>query len=108
MALRLTTNPIVPLSMRSLFDRWVLSRRVVIEAEDNTRVEFDSALESVQRELDIEIALSREFGRRASLGFIELCALRCRVAEQIEAEDTRAEFDAIVSQLAHPSQGGEK
>lgn len=94
-------------SLSELFDRWVMTRRVVLRAEANTRAEFDSALRSTQDELDIEIRLTRELGRRFRVGFPELCALRVRMAEEIRTEDERAEFQRIVAEFAHPSNGGE-
>lgn len=76
-----------------------------LEFHRNTVAEHEAARESIAHELDVEIALSRELGRRLGLGFPELCVLRVRVADQMRAEDERAEFDRIVSQMVHPSNG---
>jgi hypothetical protein len=108
MSTRLTHHRAPLLGMaRAALDGWFLNRRVVRLAEEQTRTEFDAALESTQRELDVEIALTRELARRVEYGFKELCALRVRVTEQIQAQDDEAEFNEIVARSFHPSQGGE-
>ena len=82
---------------------------------ENTRREYVAANESTQRELDIEIELSRRLGHIAGIDFAGLCALRVQVQDDFHAQDVVADAEDVLRRafpdpsafLAHPSNGGE-
>jgi hypothetical protein len=95
------------LNLTHLLNRAILALPVVKRAQELTRAEFDAALQSVAHELDIEIALTRRLGNEIGWGFAQLCAGRVAIADEMRLQDERAEFDALVSRMTHPSNGGE-
>ena len=98
-----------------LLNRAVLALPVVRRAQANTRIEFMAAQQSLEDDLDREIALSNRLGKRLGLTELDVVAERCRMGidldtiEQLHERKAQlhADFFSIIDRSFHPSNGGE-